>query len=51
MKMISYKTAVLVGASLKMGAIIVERLIEDQNSIYHFGLESWHCISIAGRLS
>ncbi len=38
LKMISYKTAVLVGASLKMGAIISEASIEDQSRIYNFGL-------------
>lgn len=37
-KMISYKTAVLVGASLKMGAIICEASPEDQTRIYNFGL-------------
>ncbi len=37
-KMISYKTAVLVGASLKMGAIIGKASLEDQNRIYDFGL-------------
>lgn len=37
-KMISYKTAVLVGASLKMGAIIAEASLEDQKHIYDFGL-------------
>lgn len=38
LKMISYKTAVLVGASLKMGAIICEASPEDQTRIYNFGL-------------
>lgn len=38
LKMISYKTAVLVGASLKMGAIICGASLEDQNRIYNFGL-------------
>lgn len=38
-KMISYKTAVLVAASLQMGAIIGEASVEDQTSIYHFGLD------------
>ena len=38
LKMISYKTAVLVGASLKMGAIIGGASLEDQNRIYNFGL-------------
>ena len=37
-KMISYKTAVLVGASLKMGAIIGEASIDDQKKLYDFGL-------------
>ena len=37
-KMISYKTAVLVGASMKMGAIIAEASSEDQKKIYNFGL-------------
>ena len=37
-KMISYKTAVLVGASLQMGAIIAGASEEDQQSIYDFGL-------------
>ncbi len=37
-KMISFKTAVLVGASLKMGAIISNASSEDQNRIYDFGL-------------
>ena len=36
--MISYKTAVLVGASLKMGAIIAEASLDDQQKIYDFGL-------------
>ena len=38
LKMISYKTAVLVGASLKMGAIICNASLEDQKRIYNFGL-------------
>ena len=37
-KMISYKTAVLVGASLKMGAIIAGAALDDQQKIYDFGL-------------
>jgi len=37
-KMISYKTAVLVGASLRMGAIIAGASPEDQEKIYNFGL-------------
>lgn len=38
LKMISFKTAVLVGASLKMGAIICKASLEDQKRIYDFGL-------------
>jgi len=38
LKMISYKTAVLVGASLQMGAIICKASLEDQKGIYNFGL-------------
>jgi geranylgeranyl diphosphate synthase type II len=37
LKMIEYKTAVLVGAAMKMGAIVAEASIEDQTSIYDFG--------------
>ncbi|WP_040756962.1 polyprenyl synthetase family protein [Winogradskyella psychrotolerans] len=37
LKMIEYKTAVLVGAAMKMGAIVANASIEDQNSIYEFG--------------
>jgi len=37
LKMIEYKTAVLVGAALKMGGIVAHASIEDQNSIYEFG--------------
>lgn len=37
LKMIEYKTAVLVGAALKMGAIIAEAGKEDQERIYNFG--------------
>jgi len=37
-KMISYKTAVLVGTSLRMGAIIAGASLEDQQKIYNFGL-------------
>ena len=36
-KMIEYKTAVLVGASLKMGAIVAGASKQDQDSIYEFG--------------
>ncbi len=38
LKMIEYKTAVLVGAALKMGAIIAETSAENANLIYEFGL-------------
>lgn len=37
LKMIEYKTAVLVGAAMKMGAIVAEALEEDQDLIYNFG--------------
>ena len=37
LKMIEYKTAVLVGAAMKMGAIVAEASREDQDSIYEFG--------------
>ncbi|WP_296314755.1 polyprenyl synthetase family protein [Winogradskyella sp. UBA3174] len=37
LKMIEYKTAVLVGAAMKMGAIVAKASNEDQNSIYDFG--------------
>ncbi len=37
LKMIEYKTAVLVGAALKMGAIVAEATLADQNGIYEFG--------------
>ena len=37
LKMIEYKTAVLVAAALKMGGIVAEASLEDQNSIYEFG--------------
>lgn len=37
-KMITYKTAVLVACSLKMGAIIAEATNTDADSIYDFGL-------------
>jgi geranylgeranyl diphosphate synthase type II len=37
-KMIEYKTAVLVGAAMKMGAIIAETSEEHANLIYDFGL-------------
>jgi geranylgeranyl diphosphate synthase, type II len=37
LKMIGYKTAVLVGAAMKMGAIIAETSEENANLIYDFG--------------
>lgn len=37
LKMIEYKTAVLLGAAMKMGAIVAEASIEDQEAIYDFG--------------
>ncbi len=37
LKMIEYKTAVLVAAAMKMGAIVAKASTEDQNSIYDFG--------------
>ncbi|WP_418602369.1 polyprenyl synthetase family protein [Hwangdonia sp.] len=37
LKMIEYKTAVLVGAAMKMGAIVSNASAEDQNNIYEFG--------------
>ena len=37
LKMIEYKTAVLVGAAMKMGAIIAKASEKDQDSIYEFG--------------
>ncbi len=37
LKMIEYKTAVLVGASLKMGAIVANASEENCNRIYEFG--------------
>ncbi|WP_298899495.1 polyprenyl synthetase family protein [uncultured Psychroserpens sp.] len=37
LKMIEYKTAVLVGAAMKMGAIVAKASQECQNSIYDFG--------------
>ncbi len=37
LKMIEYKTAVLVGASMKMGAIVANASIDCQNGIYNFG--------------
>ncbi len=38
LKMITYKTAVLVGAAMKMGAIIAKANEEDAQAIYNFGL-------------
>ncbi|MCB4798471.1 polyprenyl synthetase family protein [Neotamlana laminarinivorans] len=37
LKMIEYKTAVLVGAAMKMGAIVAKASTEEQNNIYEFG--------------
>jgi geranylgeranyl diphosphate synthase type II len=37
LKMIEYKTAVLIGAAMKMGAIVAHASKEDQNNIYNFG--------------
>ena len=37
LKMIEYKTAVLVGAAMKMGAIVAHASKDDQNNIYEFG--------------
>ena len=37
LQMIEYKTAVLVGAAMKMGAIIANASIEDQERCYEFG--------------
>jgi geranylgeranyl diphosphate synthase type II len=36
--MIEYKTAVLIGAAMKMGAIVAETSEENKNLIYDFGL-------------
>lgn len=38
LKMIEYKTAVLVGAAMKMGAIVAETSTENAKAIYDFGL-------------
>jgi geranylgeranyl diphosphate synthase type II len=38
LKMIEYKTAVLVGAAMKMGAIVAEASAENADAIYDFGL-------------
>lgn len=37
LKMIEYKTAVLVGAAMKMGAIVANASTQDQDNIYEFG--------------
>tara|TARA_R110002049_G_scaffold24286_5_gene86223 strand:- start:738 stop:1712 length:975 start_codon:yes stop_codon:yes gene_type:complete len=37
LKMIEYKTAVLVGAAMKMGAIVAKASEKNQNNIYEFG--------------
>ena len=37
LKMIEYKTAVLVGAAMKMGAIVADASEGDQNNLYEFG--------------
>lgn len=37
LKMIEYKTAVLVGAAMKMGAIVAQASEENKNNIYEFG--------------
>ncbi|NJX14454.1 polyprenyl synthetase family protein [Tamlana crocina] len=37
LKMIGYKTAVLIGAALQMGAIVAKASDEDQQAIYEFG--------------
>ena len=37
LKMIEYKPAVLVGAAMKMGAIVANAAIEDQDRCYEFG--------------
>ena len=37
LKMIEYKTAVLVGAAMKMGAIVAKTSESNQNNIYEFG--------------
>lgn len=38
LKMIEYKTAVLLGAAMKMGAIVAQTSDENKNLIYDFGL-------------
>jgi geranylgeranyl diphosphate synthase type II len=37
LKMIEYKTAVLVGAAMQMGAIVANASVDDQKGIYAFG--------------
>ena len=37
LKMIEYKTAVLIAASMKMGAIVAGASVKEQNNIYEFG--------------
>jgi geranylgeranyl diphosphate synthase type II len=37
-KMIQYKTAVLVAAAMKMGALVAEASVENADLIYEFGL-------------
>jgi geranylgeranyl diphosphate synthase type II len=37
LKMIEFKTAVLIGAAMKMGAIVANASENDQNNIYEFG--------------
>ena len=39
LKMIEYKTSVLLGACLQLGAILADASIEDQKLIYEFGLK------------
>ncbi len=50
-KMISFKTAVLVGASMKMGAIVANASSEDQNETLRFWIKSGDCVSITRRFS
>ena len=38
LKMIEYKTAVLVGAAMKMGAIVAQTSQENKDAIYDFGM-------------
>lgn len=46
LKMIEYKTAVLLAAAMKMGAIVAGASIEHQEAIYNFG----HCLGLAFQL-